>query len=220
MAKAGKHTGALVTTLAKSLSGVIEAGTGAGSGKSFSKNFSGSPFPMQACVVTFEIMFDKGFEFGCRGKVGGLFVGTGSASGCNYSKDGASLRMMWEAGPPSTAFAYTYVPDGSQKIQPRELSEVTRCGQDATDKKFGAKMTPGNWYRIELGIKLNTVGKKDGVLYMAFENDSVVVNGVTWRTQNIPITKFSYNVFHGGPCNATRRSTLQLRNVEVHQWKD
>lgn len=219
--RTGKHTGQLLAVLSKSLTGVLEPGTGAGKGKSFSKQFKGAPFPLQSCVATFDVMFEKGFDFGCRGKVGGLFVGNGVASGCRHSKDGASLRLMWEGSKePVVAFPYTYVSDGTLEKQPKELAKKVNCGQDPSAKKFGAKMTTGVWYHIEIGIKLNTVGKNDGVLYMGFGNDTFVLDGVIWRTQNVPITKFDINSFLGGGCSTTRKSTLNLRNVEIHAWKD
>lgn len=220
-AAAGEHTGDLIAVLEDRLNGAILPGTGAGKGKSFAKGYRGSPFPLQACVLAFDVLFEPDFEWACRGKVGGLFVGTGSASGGNYSRDGASLRFMWEgASTPVVPFAYAYVPEGSQDQQPPPLSKQPEFGAALFQKEFGRILRPGQWYHIELGIKLNTLGKSDGVLYMAVDGKSYKQTGVVWRLVDVGITKAEINSFVGGGCQSTRKSGMQLRNMAVHTWKD
>lgn len=218
-AGASNHTGAVLATYDARLNVAIRAGTGAGGGKSFGKSYGGRPFPAaNALVVSFDIFFAPGFEWGCRGKVGGLYVGTGSASGCNYSTNGASHRLMWEGD--GTPFAYVYIPQGTAGRQPRELASPSSCGQGVFKKDFARMFTTGKWFHVELGIKLNAPGAADGQLMLSVDGKSRTLGGVVWRTSNLPITSFRFNVFHGGPCKATKNSAMQLANVKAHAWKD
>ena len=211
----------------------IKRGSGAGS-------FKNKPSPKYAnipktgAIVTFEVMFDPGYEWGCKGKVGGLSVGTGKSSGCNYSEDGASLRMMWDGdqGDVATPYAYVYVPTGTARKQPPGLQDPPRCGQDLYkfDPDFKGKMRSGVWYTISLGVKLNTQGERtgpgvedyrlhyDGQLLFSFEGKEKILNGVCWRKTGETIQQLHFNVFHGGPCKAQEDSSMQIRNVSVRPW--
>lgn len=196
---------------------VIKAGTGAGSSKSGGRTFTGRPFPVSdGVVVAFEIMFGPNYEWSCGGKIGGLFVGTGSASGCNYSSNGASNRINF--GRNGSMFSYVYIPAGTQGRQPAALSNTPRCGQKVFGDDFENVFTPGQWYTILCGIKLNAPGRSDGALMVGLNDKVRILNGVLWRTSNLPITRFSFNPFHGGPCNASRQSTVSFRNVRAYRW--
>jgi hypothetical protein len=179
--------------------------------------------PSDAAIVTFDVMFDPGFEWGCKGKVGGLSIGPGKSSGCEYSANGASLRMMWygRQGSVATPYAYVYVPTGTAQGQPVGLQDANaRCGQDLfrEDKDFMGKMSTGVWYTMQLGVKLNTPGQYNGELYFAFQDKVKKLGGVMWRKKNETIKQLHFNVFHGGPCLAEQNSSMQIRNVSVRPW--
>lgn len=197
---------------------VIQRGMGAGRPKPGGKTFKGRPFPVTngGVVIAFEIMFANGYEWSCGGKIGGLFVGTGSASGCNYSSTGASNRINF--GRNGSMSSYVYVPQGSQGRQPRQLSGTPRCGQKVFANDFQNVFATGRWYTVYCGIKLNTVGSNNGRLMVGLNDKIRVLNNVVWRTSNQPITRFSFNPFHGGGCSASRQSIMNLRNVKVYRW--
>lgn len=205
------------------LSVVIKAGSGAGKAKSFSKKYKN--LPGDGAIVSFSVLFEPGYEWSCRGKVGGISVGPGKSSGCNYSTNGASLRLMWESKKIApTPFAYVYIPQGSAGQQPEGLRKPPRCGQGLFKNEFQGKLTTGQWFRCQLGIKLNSPGQPNGQLLFAFgrEGQALVtktVNGVLWRKGNEKIEGLTWNVFHGGGCAATKTSSMKIRDVRVAPWR-
>ena len=213
------RAGKLLGTLERGpMVATILAGSGAGNGVArFSKTYMGAPFPLRAgAVVTFELFFHPGFEWSCRGKIGGLYIGTGKASGGNYSTNGASHRLMWESE--GDAFSYVYVPSGTQARQPPALSSVRQYGQGVFESDFKRALATNQWNKIELGVRLNGVGQTDGQLLLGVNGKVRVLSGVTWRTSALDIRAFHINVFHGGGCSATRQSKVSFRNIEVHDW--
>lgn len=217
----GSRTGDKVATLEKGTITVnIRRGMGAGGQHALQRDYRNS-FPIRdGCVVGFDIFFKEGFEFGCKGKIGGLQIGTGKASGGQYSPNGATHRMMWDRDG-KTAYAYVYVPEGTGGRQPGPLSNPGKYGQSVWKNAFAGKLKTGDWLRVELGVKLNTPGKSDGAMFMRIEDEQQTQGNVYWRTSGtMDITKFGFGIFHGGPCKAERDSTLYIRNVELFEWKD
>ena len=217
----GGSAGRVLATLERGpLNVSIRPGSGAGAAKSFSKSYTGRPFPHRdasGLIVSFDILFNDGFEWSCRGKVGGLFVGTGSASGGSYSRDGASHRLMWEGN--GDAFSYVYVPQGSHARQPAALGRVSQYGQGVFEQDFRGALAAGRWHRVELGVRLNGAGRADGALLLSVDGKTRVLEGVMWRLGDQDIRAFHLNVFHGGGCTATRTSSLVLKNIEAREWR-
>lgn len=195
----------------------VRAGTGSGRQHAFDKNYRGRPFPMRdGCIARFQINFAPGFEWGCRGKIGGIHIGPGYASGCRFSDNGASHRLMWDAG--GGGYAYVYLPLGTFGGQPGPLKTKKNCGMDVWKQEFRGVFQPGKWHTVELGVKLNTPGRYDGTIMMAIDGRRYSLNGVMWRKGNETIDSFGVGVFHGGPCSATRNSSLQIQNITVQPW--
>ena len=199
----------------------LKAGTGPGR-HAFHKEFKGDPFPLKrGAVVNFDIRFERGFEWGCRGKVGGLFVGPGEADGGEHSKNGASLRLMWDAG--GGAYAYVYVPRGSERSQPQPLDEPRKKGIDVFKDAYKRALVGTNWHRIKLGVKLNTFSKNrpnaDGELLLSIDDKQRVLRNVIWRMrEDFAVEQFVLSFFHGGPCRATRTSGAAVRDVHMYSW--
>lgn len=200
----------------------IRAGNGTGSGNhALNKKYGGAPFPVggDGGILSFEIQFAPGFEWGCRGKIGGLHVGTGKASGGNFSDNGASARAMWDAN--GGSYCYVYIPAGTAGQQPEEVRpERDGVGGIVFQPDFRRIFQAGKWHRIDIGVKLNAVGKNDGRLLYAVDGKTRTVNNVIWRKSNLPIEYFSVGVFHGGGCSATRTSNMAIRNVRMYEWKE
>ncbi len=199
----------------------IKAGTGPGR-HAFHKEFKGDPFPLKrGAVVNFDLRFERGFEWGCRGKIGGLFIGHGEADGGEHSKYGASLRLMWDAG--GGAYAYVYVPKGSERHQPSPLDEHNQKGTSVFKNAYKRSLVGTNWHRIQLGVKLNSFTKNkpnaDGELLLSIDDKQRILRNVMWRLRDdISVEQFALGVFHGGPCRATRTSATAVRDVRVYSW--
>ena len=199
----------------------------AGGKKAWGKTW---PVPKQfanGAKLTFEINFAPGFSFDdgptdARGKVGGLKVGTGAASGCNHSDTAASLRLMWEHQ--RTAQAYTYIPTSTRGKQPGFVNALGNpdCGLGIWKKDFNNIFaSTGSWYTVTLGILMNDVGKNNGKIYMSITGPKSLTresDGMIWRVRNgMDINTVEMNSFFGGDGNMTKvkPSSFQLRNVRI-----
>lgn len=203
----------------------IKAGMGHGTRHAYFQKFKEPPvFPQTrgGIIMRFQVKFHPGFEWGCRGKLGGMFMGTGSASAFQQSKRGASHRIMWDAG--GGAHAYVYVPKGSEHLQPPELSNRKPAGQEVWLRDFAGKLNKfGVWHTVELGVKLNSVKngvpRADGKMMLRIGKLTKMLNKVVWRLyDDVAVEHFVISVFHGGPCKATRYSKLEVRKVGAHAW--
>ena len=208
-----------------------------GGGRGFSQKW---PIPSQfknAVKMSFDINFQPGFSFGNNdhsegGKVGGLHVGKGAASGCRHTRDGSSLRLVWDGGPDkrfkgSGASAYTYLPVGTKGKQPAfiEKDGSPNCGfhfwRNESDNIFSEV---GSWYNVVLGIKLNDVGKNNGKIYYEIKGPKsfrAEEGGVIWRERgDMDIREASISSFFGGGGNQTkvRPSTYLLKNVMLSSY--
>jgi hypothetical protein len=211
--------------------------TTAGGGRGFSQKW---PVPSQfknAVKMSFDINFQPGFSFGNNnhsegGKVGGLHVGKGAASGCRHTRDGSSLRLVWDGGPDkrfkgSGASAYTYLPVGTKGKQPAfiEKDGSPNCGfhfwRKESDNIFSAT---GSWYNVVLGIQLNDVGKNNGKIYYEIKGPKsfrAEEGGVIWRELNdMFIREASISSFFGGGGNQSKvlPSTYLLKNVMLSSY--
>ncbi len=204
----------------------IRPGMGHGGRHAYFQKFKDAPiFPQNrgGMLMRFQVKFHPGFEWGCRGKLGGIFMGPGRASGFKQSERGSSHRIMWDAG--GGVHAYVYVPRGSEHMQPPELRQRRRAGQEVWKREFaGAFNKVGVWHTVELGVKLNSVTRNgvpraDGKMMLRVDKLSRMLHDVVWRLyDDISIEHLVMNVFHGGPCRATRNSKLEVRKVTVHTW--
>lgn len=212
---------------------VVECGGGLPCHKAFNENF---PLPasitrLQGLVLAFDVRFGHDYEWGCRGKLGGMFIGEGSASAGNYLEHGSSARVMWDGPRPSNAFlpgayGYVYVPKGTERAQPPALQPDSDTGATPFKADFAGMFTTERWHRVELGVRLNTFDsnnrpRNDGRLMLYVDGREAELGGVIWRVRpgdTFRLVRMS--IFHGGGCHATRSSELRLRNLRVHEWRN
>jgi hypothetical protein len=197
------------------------------------------PVPNQfkkAVKFSFDINFQPGFSFGNNnhsegGKVGGIFVGSGAASGCRHTDSGSSLRLVWDGGPDkrfkgSGAAAYTYIPTSTRGKQPDFVNKEgdPNCGlhlwRRDSDNIFSET---GSWYRVVLGIKLNDVGRNNGKIYYSITGPKSITresDGMIWRTSNYDIKHVELSSFFGGGGNQKNvlPSTYLVKNVMMSPY--
>lgn len=212
-----EHTGKLVESLMKETVEVhLTRETRAGGKKAWIKSWQVPSSLKKAAVFTFQINFQKGFYFKCQGKVGGLEIGKGPASGCKHCNTAGSHRLMWK--PENGGQSYVYVPDQTYPIQPSPLNKPYNCGAGIFINELKGKFKPGTWQTVEIGVKLNDLNKRNGVLFMKIDNYIKVLNGVVWITAGDQfINNATFNFFWGGGCEGTE-SKVQVRNVELHEY--
>lgn len=169
-------------------------------------NFRSQPHCLPAADVTlaYRVRFADNFQWSSGGKLPGLFIGRGSASGGDHSADGASCRLMWlERG---KVVAYVYVPRGAKQSAEylREAKRNTRYG----DSLFHAaqlvlRKGADEWNDIVLRVKLNGfedgAPRADGTLTISVNGRAATVGGVVWRRRpEVKVEHIAVTTFFGG----------------------
>jgi len=196
-------------------------------GGSTNANFTIAPpqfFPATEARVSFKLFLDESFPLTptptmprIGGKIGGLRMGRGDASGGKFSSTAASCRLTWANEGGVLAYLYpqlrgSYVDNNTSNIpwslvdQSPGFQRISRIHKGihvfmpAGGKRGDFRLTlhKGRWNDIELYCKLNTVGMYDGVI-------EVVVNGVRERTEEVRfrhtdlmIDGWLFHTFFGG----------------------
>ena len=184
-------------------------------------SFSSVPhgLPGTAAVFVYDVFFKPGWSWSRGGKVHGLTVGHGHASGGRRSTTGASFRVLWR--PDGGALAYLYL---SYKLrQDDKYYRFTGQGKDHKDdhtrgdgskpsfgtglfhRDFENVFKVGQWNHVEIGIKLNSFDAKgapraDGVISMVINGRSASFDHIKWRGKpDIKIEAVEFGTFAGGP---------------------
>lgn len=147
--------------------------------------------PSDEYFFSYRVKFEDGFDFVKGGKLPGLAGGTANSGGnIPNGHDGWSARMMfWEGG---TLSFYLYSPAQSSKWGERLF--MKEPGGDTV------KIHTGNWHTIIQYVKMNTVGKTDGVLKGWFDGLEVFsCDTIVFRKDaKLKIDQIFYSVFFGG----------------------
>lgn len=173
-------------------------------------------------VVAFDVYFDpKAWAWSKGGKIGGLFVGPGVASGYRHSDDGASHRMMWQRD--GGAISYIYPPAKLPQADPKLKPDGHGIGYFGNT--FDKVLKVGQWNHVEIGVKVNTFsGTKpnpDGKSMLTINGKTGTLDNVRWaKSPDLKIHAFEFSTFFGGPDPATVDSVLYAKNFEVYKWKD
>ncbi|MFN0117598.1 MAG: polysaccharide lyase [Elusimicrobiota bacterium] len=137
--------------------------------------------------LTYEVEFQEGFDFVKGGKLPGLFGGK-TASGGQRAPNSFSTRLHWRANGEGELYLYVFDPDSKEKSYGKSI------GRGSWTFK------PGQKYKIEQIVTLNTVGKKDGKVEVFVDGKKVVVEeGIEFRTdKEAKISHILFSTFFGG----------------------
>jgi hypothetical protein len=152
-------------------------------------------FPCNEAIFQYDVFFDPNFDWVKGGKLPGLYAGVTGADGGNHVADGMSCRLMWRAG--GDAEFYLYVPDAQDPtVQNISIGNGSK-GLSVGRGQF--KLVKGMWQTVKIHIKLNDVGKMNGILEL-WSNDKLCIslNSVNFRSKDIPINGVFFNTFFGG----------------------
>lgn len=144
---------------------------------------------VECLILTYELKFDKNFDFVKGGKLPGLYGGIGNSGGkIPNGHDGFSVRFIWKEQGKGAAYAYL----------PNSKTWGTALGTGSWS------FTVGSWHRIEQKVKLNTPGQSDGEITVWYDNTLVHTSrGLVFRdTGQLKIEGLMFSTFFGGN-NAT-----------------
>ena len=154
---------------------------------------------------------DGGKLPGLSGTYGRAGWGNRAVDGTDgWSTRGAFYRMAAEGNPLyglERIGSYVYQPDHQG-----EYGEVWEWGEGGT-----APLALNRWYTIEQYVKLNTLGKHDGVL-MAWIDGRLVLHRYDIRfrdTSQLKIEKLWMNVYHGGTKPPGKDLSLYVDDIVV-----
>lgn len=146
---------------------------------------------------SFRVYFPQGFDFVREGKLSGLCGGKCNSGGAiPTGKDGWSSRVLWRALPengnnPSGIAQYIYSPD-----QPDQYGAMPAWNYGGNTFTF----TPGVWHLVQSRVKMNTPGKKDGII-QSWLDGQLAYQSTTMRFRDVntfAIDTFKFETFFGG----------------------
>ncbi|MDC9594987.1 polysaccharide lyase [Xenorhabdus sp. IM139775] len=139
----------------------------------------------KALWLQYRMMFSKEFMWVNGGKLPGL-AGGDHPSGCidNDNFDGFSSRLMWRKA--GELFGYFYYPEKNE-----------RCGDYI---KLETSLKKNTWYTLTQYVKLNNIGKHDGIYIQYIDNQEVFsTDSLKLRNKtNVFIDAIKWSSFFGG----------------------
>ena len=175
---------------------IRNAASGRKGGFLFDASFAGS----EEATLEYRVKFDKNFTWATGGKLpglGGASTSTGGLpAGCtqnqNVIQNAFSCRLMWRSNRAHTQKPYLIV-------YPYLPGRDTRCGGNI---RVFSDLKKDRWYTIKQHIKLNTPGRKNGVLEMFVDGKRVVnLNNVEFRKAgkgNVKLNSLIMHTYRGG----------------------
>ena len=182
-------------------------------------------FPSEACRFSFKIFYDEKFPWGPEmskvgGKIIGFKIGTGDASGGNYSTTGATYRLTWAINGGVGPYLYPQVRNNYSRQHNNDTNiDWSLLDQSAGVRKVGyvaagihmfypknkkdpacwdLKLRRGEWNDVEMFCKLNNPGKHDGILEITVNGVSKAINTVRYRNDKATINSVQLSTFFGG----------------------
>jgi hypothetical protein len=184
-------------------------------------------FPSEQCRFAFKVWFDDNFPWGDEmkkvgGKLLGFRIGEGDAQGGDYSPTGASFRMTWARYGGVGPYLYPQVRGGFSKKksggninwdkldQSEEVQAVSGIasgmhmfypkgkGKKGGIENWDLRLHKGRWNDIEMFCKLNTPGKKDGVLEVTVNGVKKALSTVRYRYDTSKLEQIKISTFFGG----------------------
>ena len=177
------------------------------------------PRRVQSACLTYDVKFDRSFDWSLGGKLPGLLgvapgVQPALPTGGHHTRNlGWSGRLMW-LGPGAYAMpgrknmvaTYMYSPE-----------QESRYGDNVW---WNASFVAGRWHTIKQCYGMNTVGRRDGTLRSWLDGRLVVDRtDYVFRTrEDVDISHISWSIFRGGHTMewaGARTGTIDIDNVRV-----
>ncbi|EKM53798.1 polysaccharide lyase family 14 protein [Phanerochaete carnosa HHB-10118-sp] len=134
----------------------------------------------QEVVMSYEVLFEDGWEWQRGGKLPGIYGGIGAfAYGCSGGRQESrckcfDLRLMWRQGGKSELYAYIPLNDTN-------TAALLNVPQSHRNPDYGFSVgrglwtfAPGHWTVVAERVRMNTVGHADGEIEVFIDGQSVL----------------------------------------------
>jgi len=177
--------------------------------------FKASPtgLPAMGATLGYSVFWPAGTNVNKGGKLPGLlFAGSktaASATGGNWYPNAGSARVMFRENQKMIGYTYLAVKGGAlpayaaQNAAYKAVSNPSNSttGHDIWYKKggnpFGFLLNA--WNDVTLQIRMNTVGKSDGLLSITVNDVTRTLNDVKWREDaSVLVQSIEFVSFYGG----------------------
>ncbi|TFK97365.1 hypothetical protein BDV98DRAFT_513952 [Pterulicium gracile] len=162
-------------------------------------------------LMSYRLMFQKGWEWQKGGKLPGVFGGEGDlAFGCSGGRQQGrcqcfNIRVMWRANGEGEIYTYLPLTDGNDavltSIPPRSIRN-TDYGYSVGRGSFNLSSAVGKWVTIAVRVRLNSIGKKDGEMQLWVDGTSAInAKGLVIRGNNGATSRVKgshFQTFFGG----------------------
>ncbi|KAI9549576.1 hypothetical protein GHT06_003762 [Daphnia sinensis] len=140
-------------------------------------------------VFSYSIKFETGFDFVKGGKLAGL-CGKTCPTGGRDASNGFSARNMWRANGRLVSYLYYHTKSDSFGNDIEWKNSTT--GEPIT-------LPVGEWINLYFWVRLNSIGKNDGLLLGYYNGELAVNQTINWRrSDDVYIDSFYFSNFYGG----------------------
>lgn len=176
--------------------------------------------PATDVTMHYDLYFDPKFDWSKGGKLPGMTVGEGAASGGHHSATAASLRLMWVAD--GYVIGYLYVPAGVEQSDAYKRATNYRAKYGHVFfRGDGLRFRRGEWNSVSIRLALNGFSagrtpRPDGKLFVTVNGREAGFTQIIWRrTSHAKISDLSFGMFFGGTWTCPRDTWVLMRAVSV-----
>ncbi|MES2801210.1 MAG: hypothetical protein V4654_01855 [Bdellovibrionota bacterium] len=168
--------------------------------------------PKVSRTISYEVKFEKSFDFVRGGKLPGLCGGKNASGGIPANgTNGFSARMMWRKNGRLVSYVY-------------HVNQKSKYGDDfqwITSAKKDIQLTPGAWHKIKFTVSVNDLGQSNGAIkgyfdgVLAFEKHDLLFR----TTDIIAVDQLCFNTFFGGNDTTwapSKEERLYIRNLQIN----
>jgi hypothetical protein len=181
------------------------------SGGKFKANLAGL-FPSSYVKLSYDVKFGDNFKWVKGGKLPGVCFAkekTQCAAGSNWLDDVGSFRLMWREDGQAIGYAYFAFDNANKAFQKQGPAlKSASDGVKPSGLQLWFKKSKNNdalwfkrnqWNNVVIELKMNEVGKQDGLIAVTVNGKTKDVNDAVFRKdKNVQFNLLNFVSFFGG----------------------
>lgn len=182
---------------------------GSESGGSFRAN-PNKKLPSETVTLSYEVYFPTTLQWIKGGKLPGVCFGVSAldcSTGGNWGADSGSFRVMFRENGLAIGYTYLAIKGGAQAAidaqGPTYKDVVVATGGTGHDlwkkKNAGLKFSKGAWNTVTMELRLNSIGKRDGLIKLTVNGETrTIADAVFRQNSKVKFTNVNIVSFFGG----------------------